>query len=125
MRSLSKHRRPDVSRTTCRHLALRWLGLAALVALAGCRHYTKPEPVPFGCNAIVYATCTVDGSTKDTGVRWTGDATKPGAWDLLVQQAVGPLATKLLTCEAKRQAAVACLRRLDENGVIKLAEPQP
>lgn len=102
---------------------IRVLGCGLLLAVIACTRHVPTKPVPASCNVVVFAPCTTaNGSTDDTGVRWTADPSSADAWDALIEQAVSPLARKLLTCEVRRQAAVDCLQRLERAGVIVLPE---
>ena len=60
------------------------------------------------------------GEEGDTGVRVTEAGDSPRAWDEIGGQVTNVLATKLRTCDARRDACAQCLQRLDKSGVIKL-----
>lgn len=104
---------------------IRVLACGLVLAIASCRHAVPAKPLPASCNATIFVPCTTaDGSTTDTGVRWTAAADDAQAFDELGGKVVPQLSFKLLTCEAKRQASIDCLQRLDDAGVIVLTRPE-
>jgi hypothetical protein len=97
---------------------VRALLVIAVLALASCDEFRRPEPVPAQCDAMCFEPCV--GKGGDTGIRWEADATDPAALDALGGEVVPALAEQLRTCEVRRKACVQCLERLDKHRVIQL-----
>lgn len=92
--------------------------LLCLPLIAGCpgQKPASVRPVPAQCEASCFVPC-VDAA-GDTGVRWEADPADPAAWDALGEDVTDRLATKLRTCDTRRQACVQCLERLEHAEVI-------
>lgn len=95
---------------------MRLLAAAVALLLSGCQLGGTRAAVAAQCNSICYQRCV--GEDGDTGVRWTAAPDAAGAFDELGESVVNHLADKLRTCDARRDACVQCINRLDKRGVI-------
>lgn len=90
--------------------------LVILLTLTACS--SMKDAIPAQCNAMCFQPCVAkDG---DTGVRWDAKEADPGAWDALGGDVIDQLATKLRTCETRRQSCTQCLERLRDQKLITL-----
>lgn len=78
----------------------------------------KPTAPPAAPPAMCFVPCTP--SLIDTGVRWEANPTDAAAFDVLGEDVTPTLASKLLSCEAKRQACAGFILDLDKRGVIRM-----
>lgn len=90
-------------------------------SLAGCGLFPqryKSQPVPAQCSEQCYAPCVAkDG---DTGVRVTGAGDDPTTWDEIAGLLASTFRQKLEQCDARREACVKCLQRLEKAKVLTL-----
>lgn len=94
----------------------RPLLLLVILLLSACS--SMKGAIPAQCNAMCFQPCvSKDG---DTGVRWDAKEADPGAWDALVGDVTIQMATKLRTCEVRRQSCTQCLERLRDQNLITL-----
>jgi hypothetical protein len=95
---------------------MRALLIIAALALAGCtQHSIRPDlgPIAHSCSAQCKASCL-----PDAWPRWQGPADDPRTWDAWPEQVGRPLRSISEQCEAARASCLACMRALEDVGVV-------
>ena len=104
--------------------ALLLMACLPLVAGWSCSSVpTKPGAVDPECSLDGFVHCTTDDG--DTGVRWEGDPNQPATIDALGEVVIPALSDRLRACEIRRKALDQCLKRLEDQGVIKPQRSKP
>ena len=90
--------------------------LGLLLFLAACQpqpQFIRPDPIPLTCDAACLESCL-----PKVWPKWQGDPEQPATWDRIGDDVIQPLREIVETCNARRNACVACIKRIEGAGLI-------
>lgn len=90
-----------------------------ILLLTGCESVPIAPPAPLAqCNQMCFTPCVEENGS--TGIVWEATGEDAKDWDFLAGSVVVDLVAKLKQCDKGRDSCVKCLKRLQDENIIKL-----